>query len=70
MLKVLFNIFLVYLLWQFIKLFFTVKKSQNKFQEKMDEYEKQNSRTTSERVNETYKKEDLGGEYIDYEELD
>jgi predicted Holliday junction resolvase-like endonuclease len=70
LLKVLFNIFLVYLVWQFIKLFFTVKKTQNKFQEKMDQFEKQNSNTKAERVNEQTKKEDLGGEYIDYEEVD
>lgn len=76
MLKLLFNIFLIYALWQIIKMFFAVKKVQTNFQKDMsDLHEKVNNTAGQNHTNSTKGKTkgqnplDTEGEYVDYEEI-
>ncbi|MCC6817939.1 MAG: hypothetical protein IT245_03485 [Bacteroidia bacterium] len=64
--KLIINIFIVYGIWQFIKLLTSVNKTQEKFRQKMDDMgREQDTRSTVS----SKKKGEGDGEYIDYEEI-
>ncbi|MES2616836.1 MAG: hypothetical protein V4613_03100 [Bacteroidota bacterium] len=69
MLKLLFNIFIIYAIWQILKMFFAVKKTQNHFQRNMEDL---NSRMKNQHTQHNPGKKkplDNEGEYVDYEEV-
>jgi len=71
LLKLLINIFIVYAIWQIIKMFFSVKKVQENFQNQVNDLNqrvrKQQEHTETPKTK--GKKSELDGEYIDYEEI-
>ncbi len=70
MLKILFNIFIIYAIWQLLKMIFTVKKVSNDFQRNMNEmHEKMNNQTQQNANSNQKKPSDNEGDYIDYEEI-
>ena len=70
MLKILFNIFIIYAIWQLLKMIFTVKKVSNDFQRNMNEmHEKMNNQAQQNTKSNQKKPSDNEGEYIDYEEI-
>ena len=70
MLKILFNIFIIYAIWQLLKMIFTVKKVSNDFHRNMNEmHEKMNNQTQQKTTPNQKKPFDNEGEYIDYEEI-
>lgn len=66
LIRFLFKVLLIYGIWQLIRMMFSVKKTQQNFQEKMDEMHRDMNahKTASEK-----RKDDSEGEYIDYEEI-
>lgn len=66
LLKLLFNIFVIYAIWQIIKMMMAVNKTQQKFHQKMDEMKQD---MDSGKNSSKKDKGDGDGEYIDYEEL-
>lgn len=70
MFKILFNIFIIYAVWQLLKMIFTVKKVSNDFQRNMNEmHEKMNNQAQQNTKPNQSKPSDNEGEYIDYEEI-
>ncbi len=67
MFKLLFNIFLVWCVWQFIKMFFAVKKVQSGLKNQMNEM--QNKMDNTKQQTATKPNNNKEGEYIDYEEI-
>ncbi|MFM6982954.1 MAG: hypothetical protein ACKOXF_02395 [Chitinophagaceae bacterium] len=68
MLKLIFNIFVVYAIWQLIRMMFAVNKTQEKFHEKMRDMDRNMSRPEP-KVDSNKSKDKNEGEYIDYEEI-
>ncbi len=70
--KILFNIFIVYLIWQFLRMFFAVKKVQKGFSEQMNDLNQkvnqQNTSQNSQKASSQKEKNDEG-EYVDFEEI-
>jgi predicted tellurium resistance membrane protein TerC len=66
-LKLLFNIFLVYLVWQGIKLFISMSKVQRNMRKEMDDL---NQKSASKSSFKTKQSKPLDGEYVDFEEID
>ncbi|MDI1233596.1 MAG: hypothetical protein PSX81_04890 [bacterium] len=70
MLKILFNLFIIYAIWQLLKMIFTVKKVSNDFQRNMNAmHEKMNNQEPTKPSNDKNKPSNNEGEYIDYEEI-
>ncbi len=70
MFKILFNIFIIYAVWQLLKMIFTVKKVSTDFQRNMNEmHEKMNNQSQQNTTTNQKKPSDNEGEYIDYEEI-
>ncbi len=67
LLKLLFNIFIIYAIWQIIKMFFSVKKVQQGFQEQMNDLNRKVRQDPEPPKKE--KKSEIDGEYIDFEEI-
>ena len=67
MIKLLFNIFLIYAIWQFVKMFFVVSKTQKHFSERINDLDSRVEK--KEKSFEKTKNKDAEGEYIDYEEI-
>jgi predicted Holliday junction resolvase-like endonuclease len=67
-LKLIFNIFVVYAIWQLIRMMFAVNKTQEKFHEKMRDMDRDMSRPEP-KANSNKSKDKNEGEYIDYEEI-
>jgi predicted tellurium resistance membrane protein TerC len=66
-LKILFNIFLIYLIWQGIKLFISMNKVQSNLNKKVNDMnEKMNQ---SQRKSKKKDSKSIDEEYIDYEEI-
>lgn len=66
LLKLIFNIFVVYAIWQLIKMMTSVNKTQERFHKKMNEM---NREMDNYQAKVKKKKDNNEGEYIDYEEL-
>lgn len=67
MLRLLINIFIIYAVWQLLRMIFAVNKTQQKFHEKINEMDREmdkNSKSNKNKDNDTN-----DGEYIDYEEI-
>lgn len=64
--KLLFNIFIVYALWQIFRMFTAVKKTQQNFHEKMNEMDEDIKRSKQQNAKTNTNND---GEYIDYEEI-
>lgn len=70
MLKLIFNIFIIYAIWQLIKMFFVVKKVQSGFQRNMEDLnDRVNHQARQKKSPGPKKPMDTEGEYIDYEEI-
>jgi hypothetical protein len=67
LLKLLFNIFLIYAVWQFVKMFFVVNKAQKHFNDRINDLDSRVEK--KEKSFEKQKGKDSEGEYIDYEEI-
>jgi len=68
--KILFNLFILYLVWQFIKMFFAVKGVQKGFNEKINDLNKKvNEQKSNTNQSNTKNKKDDDGEYVDFEEI-
>jgi predicted Holliday junction resolvase-like endonuclease len=68
--KLLINIFIFYAIWQIIKMFFSVKKVQDQFQQQVNDlHQKVNRQQTPPKQQAKEKKNEVDGEYIDYEEI-
>jgi hypothetical protein len=67
-LKLIFNIFVVYAIWQLIRMMFAVNKTQQNFHQKMQDMDRERSRTEP-KVETSKPKDKNEGEYIDYEEI-
>lgn len=68
MLKLIFNIFVVYAIWQLIRMMFAVNKTQQNFHQKMRDMDKEMSQQQQQQ-HKSGKKDSGEGEYIDYEEI-
>jgi hypothetical protein len=66
-LKILFNIFLIYLIWQGIKLFISINKVQSNLNKKVNDMNEKMNR--SERKSKKKESKSIDEEYIDYEEI-
>lgn len=66
LIRFLFKVLLIYGIWQLIRMMFSVKKTQQDFQHKMDEMHRDMNaqQSTSKK-----RRDDSDGEYIDYEEI-
>lgn len=75
MLKLLFNIFIIYAIWQLVRMFFTVKKVQTEFHKNMSDLnDKVNNAANQQQTgkssgNKKNNPLDTEGEYVDYEEI-
>ncbi len=70
LLKLLFNIFIIYAIWQVIKMFFSVKKVQQNFQDQVNDLnQKVRQNQEGPKAKSSSKKPEVDGEYIDYEEI-
>jgi hypothetical protein len=69
LLKLLFNIFLIYAIWQIIKMFFSVKKVQQDFQEQVNDLNERVKQSPPPPNKPKDKKPEVDGEYIDFEEI-
>lgn len=67
MLKLLFNIFVIYAIWQFVKMFFAVNKAQKHFNDRINDLDQRVDK--KERQFDQSKNKNNEGEYIDYEEI-
>ncbi len=68
--KLLFNIFIVYAIWQILRMVFAVKKVQTNFHKNMSDInEKMNEQSTQKTSPSPKKPLDTEGEYVDYEEI-
>ena len=67
MIKLLFNIFLIYAIWQFVKMFFVLNKTQKHFNDRINDLDSRVEK--KEKSFEKTKNKDGEGEYIDYEEI-
>ena len=67
MIKLLFNIFLIYAIWQFVKMFFVLNKTHKHFNDRINDLDSRVEK--KEKSFEKTKNKDGEGEYIDYEEI-
>ncbi len=66
--KILLNIFILYLVWQFIKMFFAVKTVQKGFSEQINDLNQRVNNQQNASESKKNKKDDEG-EYVDFEEV-
>jgi hypothetical protein len=69
LLKLLINIFIIYSIWQIIRMFFSVKKVQENFQQQVDDLNQRVRKQQETAPKKDSKKPGLDEEYIDYEEI-
>jgi hypothetical protein len=69
LLKFLINIFIVYAIWQIIRMFFSVKKVQENFQDQVNDLNQKMGQQQQQSAKSKPKKPEVDGEYIDYEEI-